>query len=121
MTARCYGQRRQPLDLLQHQPMDSDFSEVLLSHAGDDCESENLKAREGLRCIDSGAKNCRASRRMDSDHGGAKASSDGDGTRHRIGYFMELEIEEHLLSLTHKPANDRRAFGSEQLEAHFVR
>ena len=101
--------------------MDSDFSEVLLSHAGDDCESENLKVREGLRCFDSGAKDGRACRRMDSDHGNAKASGDRDRARHRIGYFVELEIEEHLLSLTHKPPNDRRAFGSEQLEAYFVR
>ena len=101
--------------------MNSDFSEVLLAHAGDDCESENLKVREGLRRFDGGAKDCRASRRMDSDHGNAKASCDRDGARHRIGYFVELEIKEHLLSLTHKPPNDRRALGSEQLEAHFVR
>ena len=84
-------------------------------------QSEYLKAREGLRRLDRSAKDCRASRRMDSNHGCAKASSDRDGARHRIGYFVKLEIEEHILSLTHKPPNDRRDLGSEQLEAHFVR
>ena len=121
MTARRSGKCRQPLDLLQHGPVESDFSEVLLSHAGDDCESENLKVREGLRCFDRSAKDCRASRCVDSDHGNAKASGYRDRARHRVGYFVQLEIEEHLLSVTYKPPDDRRALGSEQLEAHLVR
>ena len=57
---------------------------------------------------------------MDSDHGCAKTSGDHDGARYRIGYFMQLEIEEYLLALTHKPPDDRGALGSEQLESHFV-